>query len=269
MKPHLIVTVALSAALLLPLSAQQRLTATRPPASAKAVERTVPFRVGEQLSYDITWSSFITATAATATVSVRDKKGAYGSPLAYYIVAEGRPTPILAMLYSIYYKADSWLDAGALLPVRASIFSQEGGQRETKLTQFDRVHGTARYEVQEGSSRNARNLAVPAQPHDPMSAIFALRASPLTAGTRMLMPMTLNGNLYQVQMTIERREPLRTRMGTLQAWRIAPVMLERGRPADAPRGMVLWISDDARRLPLRMQVELATGRFDLTLTSAR
>jgi len=268
---RLLVVIALLA-VLVPLSAQRATpprarTPSRPAAPAKT-ERRVPFRVGEQLSYAITWSSFITATAATATVAVREKRPAYGS-LAYYVVAEGRPTPIVAMLYSLYYKADSWLDAYTGLPLRASVFSQERARRQSEVTLFDRAHGTARHEVQEGSSSSARNLAVPARTHDPLSAIFALRGSPMAAGTRVLMPMAFNGNLYQVQVTIERRESLRTPLGTLPAWRLAPVLLDDGKPTDSPRGMVLWISDDGRRLPLKMQVELPTGRFDLTISSAR
>ena len=265
MTKRFLVAIALLAGLLLPLSAQR----PAPPRTSSAparTERTVPFRVGEQLSYDIVWSSFITATAATATLTVAEKRPAYG-PLAYYIVAEGRPTRLVAMLYSLYYKADTWLDASTLLPLRASVYSQEGARRENKIILFDRPHGIARYEVQAGSGGSARNLKVPPQTQDALAAVYALRATPLATGTRMLMPMTFDGNLYQVQLTVERREPLKTPMGTRPAWRITPVMLEGGKPAASPRGMVLWMSDDARRLPLKMQVELPAGQFELTMTA--
>ncbi len=255
-------------AMLVPLSAQRPATPRGSQPAAKA-ERGVPFRAGEQLSYDISWSGFITATAATATISVREKRPAYGST-AYYIVAEGRPARLVAMFYQLYYKADTWLDAYTLLPLRASIFSQEGSRRGTnKITLFDRKHGTARFEVQEGTSSSARNLKLPPQAQDPLAAVFALRATAPVAGTRLLMPMTFNGNVYQVRLTVERRETIATPLGTQAAWRIVPVVLEDGKPAASPRGMVIWLSADARRLPLKMQVELAAGRFELTLTGAR
>jgi len=267
----LIVIAALAA--LVPLAAQRatprrRASSARAPVAQAGTERRVPFRVGEQLSYDITWSSFITATAATATVSVREKRAAYGS-LAYYLVAEGRPTPLVAMLYSVYYKADSWLDVHTLLPLRASVFSQEAGRRENKVTLFERVRGIARYEEQEGTRTDSSSLKVPADTYDPLSAIFVLRTVPLAAGMRLSMPMVLDGELYQVQLTVERREPLRTTHGTRTAWRIKPVVLDRGKPAASPRGMLLWLSDDARRLPLKMQVEIPVGRFELTMTAAK
>jgi hypothetical protein len=257
----------------------QRPSAGHPPIAAPAkTERRVPFRVGEQLSYNISWSSFVTATAATATVTVREKKPAYGS-VAYYIVAEGRPTPVVAIFYSLYYKVDTWLDAYTLLPLRASEYSQERGLRQNKVTLFDQARGRARFEVQSTTTnpagsglpfdsaqgRQAGTVQLPPQTQDPLSAIFALRASPMKAGTRTLMPVTFNGSVYQVQVTIDGRESLETAVGRLQAWRITPVMLESGGEVASPRGMTLWISDDARRLPLKMQVELPAGRFDLTL----
>jgi hypothetical protein len=58
---------------------------------AQRVERPVPFKLGEQLTFDVPWSSYITAGAATMTV--KEKKPSFNS-MAYYIVAEGRPTPL-------------------------------------------------------------------------------------------------------------------------------------------------------------------------------
>ncbi len=248
--------------------------ATSPPSRAVAapapkVEHAVPFRVGERFDYAISWSSFITATAATATFSVREKKDAYGS-LAYYIVAEGRPAPVLAMFYPLYYKADTWLDAYALLPLRASLFSQEGRKRENKVTRFDQAHRTARFEIEEttdgvSSGVHGATLTMPPQTQDPLSALFALRTLPLGAGTRTQMALTFNGNLYQVQVRVDRRESLKTATGTRMAWHITPVLLDEGKPVASPRSMAVWISDDAKRAPLKMEVEITTGRFDFVL----
>ena len=86
-------------------------------------ELAVPFAAGESLTYDISWSTFL--TAGSATVSVKEKKPSYGST-AYYIVAEGRPTTMVSKLYTLYYKADTLLDVFTLLPQRGSVYSEEG-----------------------------------------------------------------------------------------------------------------------------------------------
>src|SRR5687768_10951071 len=98
--------VVCAIAWVLPASAQ------RPPAepspAPRRAERPVPFRVGETLVYDVSWSTFV--TAGTVTMTVKEKKPSYGST-AYYIVAEAAPTALLSRIYTLYYKADTLLDA--------------------------------------------------------------------------------------------------------------------------------------------------------------
>src|SRR3954452_13069000 len=89
-------------------------------ASPAATEQPVPFTVGETLEYDVGWSSYL--TAGSATLSVREKKPSFGST-AYYVVAEGRATGVVAALYHAYYKADTLLDVYSLLPQRGSIYA--------------------------------------------------------------------------------------------------------------------------------------------------
>src|SRR5215210_7455147 len=100
-------------------------------AAAPPAERPVPFRVGEMLEYDVGWSSYL--TAGTATLSIREKKPSYGS-VAYYAVAEGRATGLVAALYHVYYKADTLLDVYSLLPQRGSIYGEEGRRRRMRAT---------------------------------------------------------------------------------------------------------------------------------------
>ena len=76
-------------------------------ALAPPTGQAVPFKVGETLEYDVGWSSYL--TAGTATLAIREKKPSYGS-VAYYAVAEGRATGLVAALYHVYYKADTLLD---------------------------------------------------------------------------------------------------------------------------------------------------------------
>src|SRR6266568_2197071 len=101
-----------------------------------AQPKAVPFKVGETLTYDVSWSTFL--TAGTAVLTVQEKKPSYNST-AYYIVAEGRPTPLLAKLYSLYYKMDTLLDSFTLLPHRGSVYSEEGSKHRFKSTRFDRA----------------------------------------------------------------------------------------------------------------------------------
>jgi hypothetical protein len=230
-------------------------TPTRAPQS-------VPFSSGETLTYDVSWSSYLTAGAAT--LAVKGKKPSYGSD-AYYIVAEGRPTPLLSKLYDLYYKADTLLDIYSLLPQRASIYSEEGKRHRTKVTMFDQAAKKAQYEVQTRTVVK-KELAIPAYAQDGLAALYVLRAVALKQGDQFSMPICDAGETYKVQIIIGGVETVKTGLGDVRAWKITPV-LPAGSAGGAKR-LSLWLSDDARRLPVRLQAQLAVGSFDLTLRTS-
>jgi hypothetical protein len=238
----------------------QPLIAAAPPAQT---ERPVPFKVGETLEYDVSWSSIL--VAGTATLKVQDKRASYGST-AYYIYAEGRPTPLVARLYSLYYKADALLDVYTLLPQRAAQYSDENGQQRMKVTLFDQARRSADYEVRTATLVKKR-LTLSQGTHDLVSLLFLIRASPLLDGGRITVPVTDSGELYTVRMMIGARAPIRTPAGTFNAWRLVPLATDsEGQQVD--NNIVIWMSDDARRLPVKLEAELPVGTFVLVLRSA-
>jgi hypothetical protein len=249
------------AALGLAAVASLSLSAQRP---AQRTERAVPFRVGETLSYDVSWSAYL--TAGTVVTSVREKKPSYNST-AYYVVAEGRPTPLVAKLYSLYYKLDTLLDSYTLLPQRGSVYSEEGKRHRFRTTVFDRRAQKAHFEYQADGTAKA-DFAVSPVAQDALSAVYVLRAVPFKSGERMTMPICDNGTNYKLQVDITGPESVRTGLGTLSALRLNLTLFD-DRNRRVGRNTALWMSDDARRLPVKLQTELAVGSFNLVLREAR
>jgi hypothetical protein len=264
--------IILSTLSVLPVAGQQRRTKapakpapkTRAePAPAVRTEHPVPFHVGETLSYDVGWSGYL--TAGTATITVQQKRPSYAST-AYYVVAEGRPTPLLSKLYAFYYKVDTLLDVYALLPQRGSVYEEEGKRHRTKATIFDQDAKKAQYEVTTGTVVK-KEMVIPASTQDALSALYVLRSLPLKAGDRFNMPVSDSGVVYKVQMTAGSVEPVQTPMGTIRAIKVTPAILD-SKDGAPSRGMAIWFSDDARRLPVRLETQLAVGKFTLTLRQA-
>jgi hypothetical protein len=228
-------------------------------AAAPKKEMTVPFHQGEVLEYDIGWSSYV--TAGTATVTVQDKKPSYNST-AYYVVAEGRPTSLLSKLYTLYYKADTLVDVYTLLPQRGSLYVEEGKRHRMKTTTFNQATRHAKYEVQT-ATHVERDLALPGFTQDALSALYVLRSIPMKAGDKFNMPVTDAGDVYKVQMQVVAVESLKTALGAMNALKIVPLIAAgKGEP---PRGIAIWLSDDARRLPLRIEAQLPVGKFVISL----
>jgi hypothetical protein len=256
-------------ALLAALAASPVSGVQQPPRRARATaatpaERPVPFAVGETLVYDVAYSSFV--TAGTATLSVAQKKPSGGSA-AYYITAEGRPTPFLSRLYPVYYKVDTLLDAFTLLPQRGSVYSDERGRRRTKIIRFDQRGRTAEYEVQ-GRRPATTTVPLDGDTQDALSVIYALRALPLADRFETTLHVLDAGEKYQVRVKVDGRDQIESAIGRLAAWRVVPTATDRsGRPL--ARGLAVWLTADRRRVPLRMEAGLPIGTFAFVLREMR
>ena len=103
---------------------------------------------------------------------------------------------------------------------------------------------------------------------DPLSAIYVMRALPLKLDSTLTMPVADNGTIYRVQMQVIAQEALTTPLGRLTAWKIVLTILdEKGKPTGQKMG--LWISDDARKLPVKLEANLSVGDFRITLKEVR
>lgn len=232
--------------------------AAPPPASRR--EQPVPFASGETLTYDVSWSS--TLTAGTATVRVAEKKPSFNS-VAYYVVAEGRPSALLSKLYTLYYKVDTLLDVYTLLPQRASVYSEEGKRHRMKTTMYDHAKKAAEYQI-ETRTVVKKPMTISAVAQDPLGALFVLRSIPLKAGEKITMPICDNGANYKVLIEAGAVESIKTGMGMLPAQKL--ILTPQGADVGA-RALTLWLSTDAAHAPVKMSAQLPVGQFVLTLAS--
>ena len=224
----------------------------------------VPFKSGELLSYDVSYSTYV--TAGTVTLNVQNKRPSFNST-AYYVVAEARPTPLVAKLYTLYYKADVLMDVYTLLPQRAGVYSEEGQRHQMKVTTFNNEGRKATFE-NVTAKNGKREFSVPAFTQDALSAVYVIRALPLKVGSRETIPVSTGGRAYRAQVSVEGTESLTTPAGPFQTFRLrTSLSAEDGQPSGRP--IHLWISDTPSRLPVKLQSELRVGSFNLTLREAR
>lgn len=238
------------------------------PRVERAVPRSdtaVPFKVGETLTFDVSWSSYLVAGTAVATV--KERRPSAANPSAYYIVAEGRPLPLIAQLYTLYYKMDTLLDTSTLLPQQMSLYSEEGRRQRLGTTRFDRASRRAFFELS-GDRPLKTDVNVPAQVQDGLSALYAIRASAISSGTKLSYPIIDEGALYTVSMQASNAERVRVPLGDIPAWKLGVRIVDaKGQPVGDNIGV--WISNDARRLPVKMQADLPVGNFVLALRDAK
>jgi hypothetical protein len=180
-------------------------------------------------------------------------------------VAEGRPLPIIARIYALYYKMDSLLDSYTTLSQRTSLYTEEGSRKRSATTTFDRTARRAQFMV---PPEQAVEFPVPANVQDGLATLYALRSRVLRTGDRLSVPVADEGMLYTANFEVGAPEQVRVPLGTISAWNVRITVLD---SANQPVGKNIgaWISTDPRRLPVRLQADLPVGSFALTLRSAQ
>jgi hypothetical protein len=95
-----------------------------------------------------------------------------------------------------------------------------------------------------------------------------LRAIPLKTGDKMTMPVTDNGINYKVQFDVGASEKVRTPMGEHPALKVRLSVFD-DKNQSVGKNIAIWMSDDARHLPVKLQADLPVGSFNLLLRDAK
>lgn len=234
------------------------------PAPAPRVELPVPFSVGETLTFDVAWSGYLVAGSAVARVV--EKRPSYNSR-AYYIVADGRPLPIIARLYPLYYKMDSLLDSFTGLTQRTSIYQEEGDRKKYYSTLFNRSARKAVIERRDQPGEKTEiESATDAQ--DGLALLYALRTRALKTGERITVPVIDDGKSYSVNFDVGAVETVKVPFGALSAWNLRIAITDANKQSVGNK-IAVWLSDDTRRLPLKLQADLPVGAFVLALRTVQ
>ncbi len=240
-----------------------RTTAATPTAAPSPVPTpaSVPFADGETSTYAVSWSGM---TAGTATLSVKANRGANGIDT-WSARAETVPSSMLSSLYTLRYLAESTFGARDLLPRRSLVDSTEGKRRRIRRTTFDHATKKVQYSVTIGDTVT-RSIDIASESQDILSIIYKVRTLPLAVGFRKSIPVSDNGRRYTFEISVAEKTTLKTPLGDLPAWKIAPrVVGEKG--AVEPGQKILWLSADDRHLLLRAESVLTVGKVILELSS--
>ena len=123
----------------------------------------------------------------------------------------------------------------------------------------------------ERAARPPRKIASEITPEtlDLLSAVYKLRTLPLAVGKTFELSVSDSGLFYKIPVKVLARERQKTILGDVWCFRVEPNVFGEGRLIEKEGSMIIWITDDARRLPVRSQVNSPIGRVEIKLKSAK
>jgi hypothetical protein len=234
-----------------PSAAQARGDVSANPFSA------APYRVGEHLTYTVSFSNF--AVAAHVELSVVSRGQLYGREgveLQAHVETVG---VISAALYALNNNYISFVDPATGLPYRARQEIREGSRVQNVTRDYNMPLG-------ESAIPSKQTVDAPAVSYDFLSALYRLRALPLTPGAIYTLAVQNGEAVYNVELKVTGRENLKSNLGSSSA--LVTQMRVRGNPeADAYR-VSIYFSDDERHVPLLITARHRAGEIRAEIASA-
>ena len=215
----------------------------------------LPFNLGEQLNYQVFIGSSNTALGL-ATFQVRGRSRYFDRDgLLLSVVAQ--TTGAAAQLFTARDQVDSYVDPKALLPYRTVLNLHEGRRRLTETLTVNQEAGTA-------MSDKGTRIDIPVGTHDYLSFFYALRTFNLNPTKKSAISILVENKPKTLFVDAVKRETIQ--IGEQRIPAIALSVTTDDPESDKYR-LRMWVSDDSRRLPLRLTCTTKLGplRADLAI----
>ncbi|MBY0375174.1 MAG: DUF3108 domain-containing protein, partial [Bryobacteraceae bacterium] len=148
---------------------------------------------------------------------------------------------------------------------------EEGSKRrETSLT-FDRENKRSSYlerDLVKNSIAVQKEMAIPPCLHDVISGLMRLRGMSLKTGQSISVPLSDGKKLADVKIEAEAQENVKTLAGTFPATRYRVHVFD-GVLYNRKGNLYVWITNDAKRLPVRIRAQFPFYIGTVTLQLAK
>jgi hypothetical protein len=215
----------------------------------------VAFKVGERLVFDISYG-FVTAGEALMAVTRIDS---VRGRAAYRIEFSVNSLPSFSWIYKVEDRYLTFIDTEWLAPLRFEQHIREGSYRRDFVAEFDQVRRLAK--TTEGE------YPIPPFVHDIMSAFYYTRTLDLKdvqKGDSFTMYNFYKDTSHELVVRVLGRQELEVSAGTFRTVVVEPLVREGGL-FKAEGRIVIWLTDDDRKLPIRVNTKVVIGSIDTEL----
>jgi hypothetical protein len=243
-----------AAILLLSSLMSSRAAAQTEPSTGPRPSLTEAFNAGETLTFSLAWVRVIGGTAQMTIGPV------VGQPT-YRMTSLMQSNSVFSLIFKVRDEVESVVDRQAFSTIRYQKLLNERGKMKNELTVVDAERHVA--------LRKGTEIPVPHPVFDPLSLMYHLRTLELTPGMTARFSVIADGKVYVMEAAVTRREAIQTEAGRFDTVVVEPKLQEGGIFRDERNRLILWYSDDARHLPVRIRSEFKAGTITATLRSVQ
>jgi hypothetical protein len=229
--------------------------APKPAPAPPALSENLPFKLGEQLNYQVFIGTNNTPMG-TASFQVRGHQR-YFDHDGVFLSVTAQTTGAAAALFVARDQIDSYVDPKALLPFRTVLNLVEGRRRLNQTVSLDQNVGVAVID-------SGLKIDIPVGTHDYVSFFYAIRTFNFAAKKRNALAVLVENK--PKTLFIDTLEKQVIQLGNQKVPALG-LSITTDDPQPDKYQIRMWISDDRQRLPLRITCTTKLGplRADLAI----
>ena len=211
-----------------------------------------PFKIGESLKYSADFN-LIRVGHAELYVNGLEK---INNLETYHVTFSANTTGLADQLFKIRDQIDIWMDKKDFFTHRLIKNINEGNYSNNVDVKFDYQKSIAK--------TNTKEVSIDFKARDSFSMFYYLRTIPLKKNEVMSFSSYEGKRIVHYNLQMTGTEIIRTNLGTFNCKVIRPY--REGKNLFKNQGdMQIWISDDSKKLPVKIQIKMKYGSMTLLL----
>jgi hypothetical protein len=243
-----------------PGATPQATPATLAPCAQRLPDLRTPlaFAPGEYLEFDM---DALGAQAGKMTMAVQRKKDG-----ALPVEIKVQTNSFFSKVRRVTATAVSYLHPKTLRPSRYTEEAMENEAHRTVDVRFHPKERKARVDYTLRKSKGNRDLDYEYEGLDVAGAFYLIRQLPMKEGMPICFDVYGVRRMWRLSGSVVKREHVSLPIGEFEAWYLSGTAVRLDKPSSR-REVHMWISDDARRLPLAAVGTIDLGTVRATLSS--
>ncbi len=215
----------------------------------------------ERLVYDVSWGVVSVGEATLDAVELVD----FSSRPAYHIVSRAVSNHFCDAFYKVRDLNESWVDARTLSSLGYQKNLHEGRfvRDEWVVYDTDKHEFLAKITGKEGNF-DYKAGTVPVSVQDILSSMYYLRSRNLAEGNEIVLDVNTKQN-WPLVIRVVKKEKVKTPAGDFDTILVEPALRQEGIFIQKGRKLQVWLTDDARKMPVQMKVEVFFGHVTAKL----
>src|SRR5882672_403513 len=215
---------------------------------------TAAYRVGERLSYNVSFSQFVSAAHIEFFVAGR---GMFFNREGIQLRAHAETSGVVNVaVFAINNDYTTYVDSATGLPFRAQQVVREADRTSDSASDYNQPAGIAALPSQAGTG-------VSPGTYDLVSALYRVRALPLVDGASYFITVRNAGDEYQAEVKVSGHQVIKTGVGSFNT--VVTRVNVKGRHDNNTR---IYFSDDERHVPVIVTAKQQGGEIRAELVAS-